>query len=48
MNITLSNMWGDGINVLGSLVSKGRTGVLILLGCMFIILIIKIAVDLLK
>ena len=46
MNMSILNAWNEGTAVLGSMVSKSRSVVLILLGCLFIVLVIKIVVDL--
>jgi len=46
MNMSISNTWNTGLAALGDIASKSRTGVLILLGCLFCILVIKIVVDL--
>jgi len=46
MNISIMNMWNEGTRELGKIATQSKTGVLILLGCFFILLTIKIIVDL--
>ena len=46
MNISISSMWNEGTSVLKDILIKSRTVVLILLGCLFVLLVIKIVVDL--